>query len=85
MGYQSRRGVDDPSIEVIGRHRQTHRFVRMTVRASWLEKWHVDLVYSPTVVQLLQPYWDGTEKSKAWAKEITFIEGNLAARKDSAK
>ncbi len=64
MGYQSRRGVDDPSIEVVGRHRQTHRFVRMTVRASWLEKWHVDLVYSPTVIQLLQPYWDGTEKSK---------------------
>lgn len=64
---QTRRGSDDYDIEVVGRHRATRRFVRLIVRASWLENWRVDLVYSPSAIRLLQPYWDGTESSKAEA------------------
>jgi hypothetical protein len=68
MNYaHTRRGQDDMDLEVVGRHRATRRFVRLLVRASWLENWRVDLVYSPTVIRLLQPYWDGTAESKAEA------------------
>jgi hypothetical protein len=67
FNYTTRRGSEDYDIEVVGRHRATRRFVRLVVRASWLENWRVDLVYSPTVIQLLLPYWDGTAESKVEA------------------
>ena len=64
-------GWDDdlPRVEVVGRHRGSHRYVRMIVPGAWLENWHADLVYSPYVAEHLQPYWDGTPASKAKAEE----------------
>ena len=56
---------DKQDVEVIGRHRATHRYVKMIVRATWLERWRSDLVYSPQVIRLLWPMWDGTAESKA--------------------
>ena len=60
---------DLPRVEVVGRHRGSHRYVRMIVRGAWLENWHADLVYSPYVAKELQPFWDGTPASKAKAEE----------------
>jgi hypothetical protein len=63
MGY-----LGDPQLEVVGRHRGSHRFVTMIVSLSWLENWRVNLVYSPQVAKELQPYWDGTPASNAKAE-----------------
>jgi hypothetical protein len=65
MGYD---GDDMARVEVVGRHRGSHRYVRMIVRGEWLENWHADLVYSPYVAKELQPYWDGTLASKEEAE-----------------
>jgi hypothetical protein len=64
MGYQG----GDPQLELVGRHRGSHRFVTMIVSLSWLENWRVNLVYSPQVAKELHPYWDGTPASKAKAE-----------------
>ncbi len=66
MGYPD----DVPDIEVVGRHRATHRYVRMVIRASWLEGWRADLVYSPQVIHLLWPKWDGAAASKEEAESF---------------
>lgn len=64
---------DEQDVEVIGRHRATHRYVKMIVRASWLEHWRPDLIYSPQVIRLLWPMWDGTAESKAEADDFVAI------------
>jgi hypothetical protein len=58
----------DPQIEVVGRHRGSHRYVRMIVSLSWLENWRKDLVYSPHVARALQPYWTGSRRSELEAE-----------------
>ncbi len=65
--------VDEPVIEVVGRHRKTHRYLRFIMRADWVENWRVDLVYGPAVIRLLMPEWDGSKESKAVAQE--YLEG----------
>jgi hypothetical protein len=55
---------------VIGRHRATHRYVKMIVNEKWLINWRVQLAYSPHVIRELWPGWDGTEQSRGQAQEI---------------
>ena len=58
------------SFEVIGHHRASHRHVTMVVRASWLTRWRVELVYIPHVIE--QFWWDrhdGTFASKEYYEE----------------
>jgi hypothetical protein len=57
-------------IQVIGRHRATHRYVKMIVNEKWLINWRVQLAYSPHVIRELWPGWDGTEQSRGQAQEI---------------
>jgi hypothetical protein len=59
----------EPQIEVVGRHRASHRYVTMVVRASWLTNWRVELVYSPRVITDLWPIWGGTPASRAKAEQ----------------
>lgn len=59
---------DTPDLEVVGRHRATHRYVRMIVDSALLEQWRVALVYSPEVIRLLSPYCDGTAASRKEAE-----------------
>lgn len=66
VGYSGRGG--DPQVEVVGRHRGSHRYATMIVSLSWLENWRVDLVYSPHVARELFGIWDGTPQSKAQAE-----------------
>ena len=75
MGYPD----DVPDVEVVGRHRATHRYVRMIIRASWLENWRTDLVYSPQAIRLLWPKWDGTAASKEQAESFAHFFAKLAA------
>jgi hypothetical protein len=57
------------SLEVIGRHRASHRYVTMVVRASWLTRWRVELVYIPHIIE--QIWWgsDGTEASRLYYED----------------
>jgi hypothetical protein len=75
MGYPD----DVPDLEVVGRHRATHRYVRMIIRASWLENWRTDLVYSPQAIHLLWPKWDGAAASKEQAEWFANFLTKLAA------
>jgi len=63
-------GVPHTQVQVVGRHRASHRYVTMIVRADWLTNWRVDLVYSPHVISELWPAWDGSAVSKARAEEL---------------
>jgi hypothetical protein len=47
----------DPQLEVVGRHRGSHRYSTMIVSLSWLENWRPELVYSPYVARQLYPVW----------------------------
>jgi len=57
-------------IQVIGRHRATHRYVKMIVNEKWLTNWRAQLAYSPHVIRELSPIWDVTARSRARAQEI---------------
>ncbi len=58
------------NIQVIGRHRGSHRYVKMVIRSAWLTNWRVDLAYSPHLIRHLWPMWSGIERSKTQSLEI---------------
>lgn len=68
--FPARWGDGYEDIQVVGRHRATHRYVTMVVPSRWLTNWRVDLVYSPYVISALDGYWDGTAASKLLAHDI---------------
>lgn len=74
-------GDDYDQIEAVGRHRATHRYVKMIISSSWLENWRVQLVYSPAVVRMLWPDWDGSEHSKTAAQSYIDMMKNRLAQK----
>lgn len=57
-------------IQVIGRHRGSHRYVTMVIRSDWVRNWRTELVYSPTLIDLLSQSWDGTEDARQRAELI---------------
>lgn len=63
-------GAAHTQVRVIGRHRASHRYVTMIVRADWLTNWRVDLVYSPHVISEVWPAWDGSVVTRARAEEF---------------
>jgi len=72
-------------IQVIGRHRATHRYVNMIVNEKWLTNWRVRLAYSPHVIRELLPLWDGTERSRERAQEIVdFMTSRVKERAGQA-
>lgn len=47
------------SVDVVGHHRGSHRYVRMTIRHEWLTDLRVELVYSPSIIaHLPEPRMD---------------------------
>jgi len=42
------------NVVIIGQHRRSRRYVKMVIRAEWLENLRPQLVYSPTVVRLVK-------------------------------
>jgi len=72
-------------LQVIGRHRATHRYVKMIVNEKWLINWRVQLAYSPHVIRELWPTWDGTEHSRERAQEIVdFMTSRVKERAGQA-
>ena len=57
-------------IQVVGRHRASHRYVKMIVSSSWLINWRVQLVYSPHVIRELWPHWSGATPAKESAQQV---------------
>lgn len=70
MSWLERGAKRDVQVEVVGRHRGSHRYVTMVVSASWLTNWRAELVYSPHVIGELWPTWDGTPAAKGQAQEM---------------
>ena len=57
-------------VQVVGRHRGSHRYFKMIVSSRYLINWRVELVYSPHVIREFEGHWDGSEKSKELAEKI---------------
>lgn len=53
-------------IDVIGRHRGSHRFVRMVISSQWLTNWKAQLVYSPFLIEQFVGVWADTESARTW-------------------
>ena len=58
-------------MQMIGRHRVTHRFVIMVIESRWLIRWRAERVYSPRIIREMESFWDEKEESKKWAEEWT--------------
>jgi hypothetical protein len=70
----------DSNIKVVGRHRGSHRYVTMVIRSAWIRNWRSELVYSPTLIDLLSESWNGTEDSR---KLVEGIASQMNAREPS--
>ncbi|MBI5929714.1 MAG: hypothetical protein HY862_10420 [Chloroflexi bacterium] len=75
-------------ITVIGRHRSTHRYIKMIVHWKKLTNWRAELVYSPYVVSQIvhpvskEPLLDGTEETKA---EVEAYVTSMRLREEALK
>jgi hypothetical protein len=58
------------NIKVVGRHRGSQRYVTMIIRSAWVRNWRAELVYSPTLIDILSDKWDGSEGAKKLAESI---------------
>jgi hypothetical protein len=47
-------GMGGESVTVIGRHRKSHRFIRLSMKAKHLANWRAELVYSPYVIKQIR-------------------------------
>lgn len=68
------------SVEVVGHHRGSHRFVRMIAEHGWLTNLKVELVYSPYVIGQLPSSHAGT---KAEVEEGVAHLNRLASKADT--
>lgn len=71
------------NVQVVGRHRGSHRYATMIVQARWLTNWRVELAYSPTVIRALGGHWDGSAAARARAEalvESLRARGSLESR-----
>jgi len=68
------------SVDVVGHHRGSHRFVRMVVRHEWLTNLKVELVYSPYVIGQLPP---SHAETKAEAEETIAHLQSLGSKQAS--
>jgi hypothetical protein len=54
-------GMGGESLTIVGRHWRSHRYITLLIRSAWLVNWRVELVYSPSVIRVLQQhpytYW----------------------------
>ena len=47
-------GVGGENVTVMGRHRKSHRFIQLSMRAKHLANWRAELVYSPAVAKVIR-------------------------------
>jgi hypothetical protein len=59
------------TLEVVGRHRKSHRYIKAVVRSKDLERWRAELVYSPHVIgEIDGRLWNGSIEAKERAEEL---------------
>lgn len=58
------------NVQVVARHRKSHRYMTIIVPSRHLTNWRVRLIYSPEVIGRLEGRWDGSEKSKKEAENL---------------
>lgn len=58
------------NIKVVGRHRGSHRYVTMIIRSAWVQNWRAELVYSPTLIDVLSYRWNGSDDAKKLADGV---------------
>lgn len=63
-------------IRVIGRHRSSHRYVKMVLPSKRLTRWRVKLVYSPYLISELKGFWSEGE-AREMVKSILKQEKSL--------
>lgn len=69
-------GTAGERVTVMGRHRKSHRFIRLSMRAKDLANWRAELVYTPAVVKVIRENAEfgsldaGSERAKRRAEEI---------------
>ena len=74
--YQFYWGMGGESVTVMGRHRRSHRFIQLSMRAKHLANWRAELVYSPAVAKVIRENADfgsldaGSERARRRAEEI---------------
>lgn len=75
--YHKVRGVD--KVNVVGRHRRSHRYITLVTRTEWLTQWRAQLVYSPHVIREImrgtqhlrwEHRWNGTAAAKDRAQQL---------------
>jgi hypothetical protein len=69
-------GEGGERVTVIGRHRKSRRFIRLTMSSKHLANWRAELVYSPYVAKQVREFGEfagltaGSEKARLRAEEI---------------
>jgi hypothetical protein len=69
-------GTGGERVTVIGRHRKSHRFIRLTMPAKHLANWRAELVYSPYIAKQVREFGEfaglpaDSEKARLRAEEI---------------
>ena len=69
-------GVGGESVTVMGRHRRSHRFIQLSMRAKHLANWRAELVYSPAVAKVIRENGEfgsldaGSDRARCRAEEI---------------
>lgn len=62
------------SVEVVGRHRRSHRYITIFIQTRYLTRWRTELVYSPHVIHEMGYRWDGSlaskERAEAFARSL---------------
>jgi hypothetical protein len=61
-------GVAGERLEVVGRYRGKHAYITCALRTEWLENFHVELIYSPSVIKRIQG--DGSSEAKEKAEKL---------------
>ena len=62
-------------IDVVGRHRGSHRFVRMVISSEWLTNWRAQLVYSLFLIEQFDGIWG--EPESVWRWKAKSPEGHV--------
>lgn len=57
-------GMGGMNVTVLGRHRGTHRFIKIDIRSDYLRNWRTELAYSPTVTKSLEEHGEYTCRGK---------------------
>jgi hypothetical protein len=69
-------GTAGERVTVMGRHRKSHRFMRISMSARHLTNWRAELVYSPAVAKVIRENSEfgsldaGSDRARRRAEEI---------------